>query len=596
MCARSLMKFAHLKMSQFDDVLKHDYQKLKDALGKEPILFGISNEEHLLELEDWSRRFYNLKFYLEDELTSKVASFKQQTIRHRYTAICSMLLDELNTRKAQAIELHGVDEKTLTEQIKKLEQGILMSRKQVEKTEQQLQQQRASILQSVDNIVIQEGKQSVIQFKQAIQKVQTVEAVMDQHEQIEYDILQKFTKTLNVNVQQYLNNFIEDTVAETNDWLSELESDVESTRPLTLSLNVKPPVVEEVFEDQSYIEDRLEEQRQLQNALQEIQQQKELLEKNSEEAKRAREEVSAAIQDLGPYVPEYNVNGTTQTKEALQQIGMLVDIGTMFIPTNTAVSVLGKVGKIQKLGKLGKILSDTEKMTKVVNTAKTGLKGIQAKNNAAKDTNSEEVNPFALITVEHWLGKIGESIDGPITRVEDIEKANEYKQQEAKLKNEFEQKKLQEMREYENLKLLRTREQKIQKQLELNEKYRQQLEKEMVAEKQRLLADRSQKALATFKDQLLERFEKGVQTIVQNQQQKVFQLASKLLADLPNSIALRKETEIRQYKDQLEKALLNKQSSQEELATQEAIYNKYVSFLKEQMDPTIVGEPEWESK
>ena len=29
-----------------------------------------------------------------------------------------------------------------------------MSRKQVEKTEQQLQQQRASILQSVDNIVI----------------------------------------------------------------------------------------------------------------------------------------------------------------------------------------------------------------------------------------------------------------------------------------------------------------------------------------------------------------------------------------------------------------------------------------------------------
>ena len=102
-------------------------------------------------------------------------------------------------------------------------------------------------------------------------------------------------------------------------------------------------MVEEVFEDQSYIEDRLEEQRQLQNALQEIQQQKELLEKNSEEAKRAREEVSAAIQDFGPYVPEYKVNGTTQTKEALQQLGMLVDIGTMFIPTNTAVSVLGKV-------------------------------------------------------------------------------------------------------------------------------------------------------------------------------------------------------------------------------------------------------------
>ena len=56
-----------------DDVLKHDYQKLKAALGKEPILFGISNEEHLLELEEWSRRFYDLKFYLEDELTSKVA-------------------------------------------------------------------------------------------------------------------------------------------------------------------------------------------------------------------------------------------------------------------------------------------------------------------------------------------------------------------------------------------------------------------------------------------------------------------------------------------------------------------------------------------
>ena len=65
------------------------------------------------------------------------------------------------------------------------------------------------------------------------------------------------------------------------------------------------------------------------------------------------------------------------------------------------------------------------------------------------------------------------------------------------------------MHEYENLKLLKTRGQKIQKQLELNEKYRQQLEKEMAAEKQRLLADRSQKALAIFKDQLLERFEKG---------------------------------------------------------------------------------------
>ena len=76
----------------------------------------------------------------------------------------------------------------------------------------------------------------------------------------------------------------------------------------------------------------------------------------------------------------------------------------------------------------------------------------------------------------------------------------------------------------------------------------------------------------------------------------MLQLASKLLADLPNSIALRKETEIRQYKDQLEKALLNKQSSQEELATQEATYNKYESFLKGQMDPTLVGEPVWESK
>lgn len=296
--------------------------------------------------------------------------------------------------------------------------------------------------------------------------------------------------------EAYIRSYDEFVRGSSNEILSEIS--IEETginiRPLPKSMD---EIIREQMENDMSLKELRRHVGETEGLIKDLEAEIEKLNYKSEdyaEEKEALEQVMQEIkkeeEELGAYIPQYymddsNVKGLG---DAMRSVGKMLDWAMLLIPAAAYEKAAMKIGqggaKVAKiassvLSKIGK-MDHAKDLLYMIQNLKSQKVSRKDKEEQEKKTTKyvkevgsrlkEELGPLGILTIEYWMGMLGEKLDGKPEKREDLEYRNEYE----KAKNEI------------NLKFQK----QVQKKMELYAEYgRFKSEQEKMNEERRLMQE-----------------------------------------------------------------------------------------------------------
>jgi GTP-binding protein EngB required for normal cell division len=589
------------------DVLLKDTQHLRNVLGKDPIMFGISNDTNFLSIAEWRARMNALYNYLFNHLSSKASELKEQSMTSRMLLIANQLQSKLENKKNHLEELMKIDINVLDEQVKELERQISILKRKMKSQYEQRIAQFEDVEQQIYVDVKQAYEKTKKRFENHLCGLATVDSIQDKSEQIAELLIGEASNGANRILKDSVDQFIVTITNDSNQILADVERHIESNQASSLQLNIEVPSIEEVFDDVEYIEEKLKmvesihENEDLKQRLGQLQQERGKIEEEMVAVTQQKNEVEMERRVLGGYQPQYQVEQANAASNILGKIGMGLDMALLFLPSTavakgativakgaTTLSNATKVAKVAKQS--AQIAEKASKTAKVFDRVKDAL--YIAKNIQEKGRNNEIVKEtpglLDLVTVEFWFRKAGELLDGPPKHVEDEDYRNHFLAAEHEIHTKYEAVKMEELSRLQQLNLIQSREQRIKKELEIDERNKQRLQQDLQREKDRLLQEAKHKQVDTYREALIKQFNEAIDGLLTQQHKFIAEFLTSFREKLPTSLSMRLQQEINIYHQQLQQAIETMQSEEKEAQQTEQQLSAQIKLIQDYIQKATV--------
>ena len=555
-------------------IMHQDQQLLEEAIGREAIYFGVTNEAELLVFPHWKSLMDKFIAYLQQAFVQNVEQKKNDSVVRQLDQLKETFLINLEERKQQYEASQSIQDQDLVQKIQQLQADIEYVNERIQKQQDHFHSMFATTKIAIETTYEAQFKTALEDFKQSLKSYQTVEQLQQGAEVETEKQIQQLTQTVKQYTNQKLESYLQQTAADTNEGLKQKVGHFDLDFVPSIELQVEVPTIDDVFIQGEMVREKIEETSLYEERLQEIATKRQQVEGQGEVISMEMQSANAARSELGDYEARYIEKRDTSAQETLKNIGNLVDIAMIFIPGKAFTSGKSKIAKVltnaskgkkyadqahkvaKVVRKTGKVLAKTDKikdMTKILETA-------QQKQN---ENGKEKFNILNILSLEYWFGQAGRMIDGPPQIVEDEEYRLMYLRAQDEIAAKVERAKQAEFARLAQLSLLDTQEERLREEKHLQEKYDQQLKQEMYEMAKKREEENRAKQVELYRDQLANQFEVQLNMLLSSYRENMNAYLERFIEYLPTVITFKLQQKLYQQKQQLEELTAVRQQNKE---------------------------------
>lgn len=555
-------------------IMHQDQQLLEEAIGREAIYFGVTNEADLLVFPHWKSLMDKFIAYLQQDFVQNVEQKKNDSVVRQLDQLKETFLINLEERKQQYEASQSIQDQDLVQKTQQLQADIEYVNERIQKQQDHFHSMFATTKIAIETTYEAQFKTALEAFKQSLKSYQTVEQLQQGAEVETEKQIQQLTQTVKQYTNQKLESYLQQTAADTNEGLKQKVGHFDLDFVPSIELQVEVPTIDDVFIQGEMVREKIEETSLYEERLQEIATKRQQVEGQGKVISMEMQSANEARSELGDYEARYIEKRDTSAQETLKNIGNLVDIAMIFIPgraftsgTSNIAKVLtnaskgkkyaGQAHKVAKVvRKTGEVLAKTDKikdMTKILETA-------QQKQN---ENGKEKFNILNILSLEYWFGQAGRMIDGPPQIVEDEEYRLMYLRAQDEIAAKIERAKQAEFARLAQLSLLDTQEERLREEKHLQEKYDQQLKQEMYEMAKKREEENRAKQVELYRNQLANQFEVQLNMLLSSYRENMNAYLERFIEYLPTVITFKLQQKLYQQKQQLEELTAVRQQNKE---------------------------------
>ncbi|QNR07163.1 dynamin family protein [Macrococcoides canis] len=578
-----------------DTVMEHDIKVLNDKISTPIKYFGVSNELELAKDSYWEGLSQKIRDYFIDNIIFDKNEIKKMAMEIQLKDIKKQLISTIENNLNQLQSTYHLSISDIENEIKALESNILTVNEKININNQKLATKKEGLSHKVNNIIEQEFEILLDSYKKNVRANNNKDGLSSINQQFQQKIIGNSIEKINREIQDCLQTFLKQTAQETNSELELLNTDLITTNIIELDLTVEEPQVHDVFKKGDMIQTRV------QNLADEINSKIERLEYEEAELKRNRSQAQQDI-ELGEiqraetkYNPEYEIHAPNTNANALKGVGKLVDVGTLFIPTGAAAGLLKRAGKVAQAGKLAKTAKvlKSAKAMKVAETIdrvhKTSLSiknGQDVRLDSGKvslmDINHQlekntNFNLLDALSAEYWFEKIGESLDGPPRKIENIELKNEYIAEVNRINQKIDHARRLEIEAKSKLRQIEDEKQRLKDKMELDRHYAKIRKEEEKKAEERHRKLQEEKYIKDYQDSLIKKLEIEITTAKNKYITYINNYINDFFEKLPMMLTVELEKKLYIMKENLKKQIELKKEDEQ---TQQSHIDKIIKFKK----------------
>lgn len=578
-----------------ETVMEHDKKVLNEKISTPIKYFGVSNELELVKDSYWEGLSQKIRDYFIDNIIFDKNEIKKATMEIQLKGIKKQLMSAVENNLNQIQSTYHLSTSDIENEIKALESNILIVNKKININNQKLATKKEGLSHKVNNIIEQEFEILLDSYKKNVRITNNKDELSSINQQFQKKIIGNSIEKLNTEIQDCLQTFLKQTAQETNSELELLNTDLVTTNIIELDLTVEEPQVHDVFKKGDMIQTRV------QNLADEINSKIERLEYEEAELKRNRGqaqqdiELSEIQKAETKYNPEYEIHAPNTNASMLKGVGKLVDFGTLFIPTGAAAKVLqgtGKVAQAGKFAKTAKVLNSAKamKVAKNIDRVHKTTKGIKngqdvllasgkvslmdINHQLEKNTN---FNLLDALSAEYWFEKIGESLDGPPRKIENIKLKNEYIAEVNRINQQIDQARRLEIEAKSKLRQIEDEKQRLKDKMELDRHYAKIRKEEEQKAEQRHRRLQEEKYIKDYQESLIKKLETEITTVKNQYITYINNYTNDFFEKLPMMLTVELEKKLYLMKENLKKQIELKKEDEQ---TQQSHIDKIIKFKK----------------
>ena len=443
---RNKADLIHLSEENPVETIKKEKSTICEALSTNNVVyFAISNDESVREKEVWKESFNFFMSYLTEDIAKNVAQLFEASIKSRLQLIREKFLRELEQKESlyRISSTKSVDELmqqqvAITTALSSLNRDIEKNVKSMDRRKSNLSDAFKSELKSKEREVKENFNEKLLSVNKDDNYAENVKTLYKNELPTAFDALGEIaTKTLK--------EFSDDSTEEIQADLQRVAQDMKSS-DIDFSCDFDLSKVEEIATEQANYEAQVAEK------LANIEQLKSMDEQalaeigvKKSEMEQGLAQYDQAIQEAQTIVKEFTQNHQVsfveiqgKLGERLRNVGKVLDIATVLIPAAGWTKIASYAGKAANTVKtlagtrnVGLVFK--EPILKALNRIKDGANGrANQKSGLVGASNMQsggsKANIFDYLSISHWMGKLGETLDPPHLEV-DTEKENQFQEE-----------------------------------------------------------------------------------------------------------------------------------------------------------------------
>ena len=579
----------------FGDAINKDISSLKDALSNDDVhFFAMNNDNRTRNDIQWQSCRERLINFIKVNIAADIATVYEESILARLQILKDKFLNALSQREILIKHSANLTLDELAEQQNRIQFSIDNLNRTIEKNKRDLVKKcetRSEIIESRLKTTV----------NNEVEKFETEVNILSNNQDISSFIQTQLPRSFNKIsklVSAEVENLSLETASDLKDDISKITAEMSKIK-VDINYNFDLETLETVSEEYALMESEL------QNKINDFEKLKTINESDIEELNEHKAALQRIISQYDQEIceikseleetkrnhkPSY-VDRPSKLKSKLETVGAILDIASIFIPTQGWANIAQKTGnwitkakRIKHLGTIGKTITSLSQDLEITARAKAyGWDSMQDDNSRIKTLNNhkKETNLFDYFNISHLLSKLGETIDPPSKEI-DIEAEKQFEVLRYNLQQSIDDKYMEKLREVrkmtesdseverkrkENELIQRKQEELKQEKESLRKEWEADKKKKMFVEMKRQATDKYRNALneyreiisARSKDELRNIGENIIYTvnrIVVEQLEAANRQLTTIIADKENNIKNKEEKliEISSYKNKLQTA------------------------------------------
>lgn len=547
-------------------IMAADRANIEETLNMPVTYFGVSNEEQYKDMPQWSVLSENLKTYLQKELAEKVEERRLKSIQRRLNPIKQQFATNIEQRLQQVMMSDRISDEDIQKKITSLENEREYVQSRVDKQMSQFKRHFEVVEETILTQFAVEQQQLLKQYEKSLNALTTIDMLQQQNEQLAGTCISEAVTRLSTLTNEELNAFLKTASANTNEALQATNSFSLGEIP-NISLTVDVPTIHDVFEKGQFVQNRLEE-RDYEEEMMCLQQKRQATEQERETIYHHATQAQMELEQLGTYEARYIEQVNDEKQKTMKNLGNMIDWAMVFIPGK--VFATGATKLAAGVGKLGKGMKYTKQVTDTITKAgqilnKTDkVKDIMKVTQSAREQQPGALDMLSMLSVEYWFEKVGKMMDGPPKLVEDESHRIEYQRQREDILTKADHAKQMELMRMQKLELINTQEERLREEQRLNEKYRQDAEKQLYEAQRKHEQELEEKKVKAYREQLIAALHSQLNALFANYKQATKEYLQNFITHVPVAISLELQQQLHTQKMQLQELIERRQHSQEE--------------------------------
>ena len=503
----------------FGDAINKDISSLKDALSNDDVhFFAMNNDNRTRNDIQWQSCRERLINFIKVNIAADIATVYEESILARLQILKDKFLNALSQREILIKHSANLTLDELAEQQNRIQFSIDNLNRTIEKNKRDLVKKcetRSEIIESRLKTTV----------NNEVEKFETEVNILSNNQDISSFIQTQLPRSFNKIsklVSAEVENLSLETASDLKDDISKITAEMSKIK-VDINYNFDLETLETVSEEYALMESEL------QNKINDFEKLKTINESDIEELNEHKAALQRIISQYDQEIceikseleetkrnhkPSY-VDRPSKLKSKLETVGAILDIASIFIPTQGWANIAQKTGnwitkakRIKHLGTIGKTITSLSQDLEITARAKAyGWDSMKDDNSRIKTLNNhkKETNLFDYFNISHLLSKLGETIDPPSKEI-DIEAEKQFEVLRYNLQQSIDDKYMEKLREVRKMTESDSEVERKRKENELIQRKQEELKQEIESLRKEWEADKKKKMFVEMKRQATDKY------------------------------------------------------------------------------------------
>ncbi|MDR6726182.1 hypothetical protein J2W91_004688 [Paenibacillus amylolyticus] len=580
-------KLDEIKTSEekLDEFLDSEILRVKNALGSNRPLFGVSGDPEALMETDWQERLEEVRSYMINEMNPQLQELWHKSLVQRLSKLSIDFRSRLMEKREWLTSADTVSIDKLQEQADYLAKQQQILEQSHRSTSTRIQNELSPYHMKISNEALDLQEPRLAAFHREIAQKPSIEAMQQYAQEAAATQVENYIQSVQDMFAGYTQTMIEEGFKGHQQRIQEISEKLQGDLNLPVTFELRIPDVDTMLQERQYAIEQLEAQLEqvadlvtrTDDDLVKFDLNREQVQTMLQEAKQWAAEVSSSVENIEPNQLQMRyVEGDNRVSEALGRLGFIADMLMIFIPGKNTATVATMGGKVAKTTQMSqKLKTSAEVLQTAAKTADKAMKGkellakvekahdvllkVKSVQNKVKQFDGKGTSKISgildFVTAEYWLRKAGKIFDTPSRYELDKQAEAVYQSRKQQMEQKVQTAVLKELKQLEELHMLNAKEDRAKKERELQLRNQSALESQLVAERSKA----NKEAAVAYARQLDERFENELSKVHVHLKSEMNRLFHYYVQTIVISATLETRERIHAMQENLQQLLTEKQ-------------------------------------